>query len=123
MPSPRAMAARTIHPVPDRVGDRMGRRRQPASPRCSSSPIPVIRSPPIPFHPRDELPAIIRFAARRPLAWIDDTLSAEAHAGAAERRTPTLLISIDPADGLTRPVIEQSLQWADSQRHDDQLQT
>ena len=76
--------------------------------------LPVIRFPPIPFHPRDKLPAIIRFAARRPLAWIDDTLPAEAHAWATERRTPTLLISIDPAEGLTRPVIEQSLQWADT---------
>ncbi len=27
------------------------------------------------------------------------------------------------AEGLTRPVIEQSLQWADNQRQDDQLQT
>ena len=85
--------------------------------------LPVIRFPPIPFHPRDKLPAIIRFAGRHPLAWIDDTLPTEAHAWATERRARTLLISIDPAEGLTRPVIEQSLHWADSQRQDDQPQT
>jgi hypothetical protein len=58
---------------------------------------------------------IIRFARRRPLTWIDDALPPEAHAWAAKRRIPTLLIGIDPAEGLTRPVIEQSLQWADNQ--------
>jgi hypothetical protein len=31
--------------------------------------LPVIRFPPIPFHPRDKLTAIIRFAGRHPLAW------------------------------------------------------
>ena len=85
--------------------------------------LPVIRFPPIPFRPRDKLTAIIRFAGRHPLAWIDDTLPTEAQAWAAERRAPTLLIGIDPAEGLTRPVIEQSLQWADNQPQDDQLPT
>jgi hypothetical protein len=78
--------------------------------------LPVIRFPPVPFHPGDKLPAVARFAGRRPLTWIDDALSAEAHAWAARRRTPTLLIGIDPAEGLTRPVIEQSLHWADDHR-------
>lgn len=77
--------------------------------------LPVIRFPPVPFHPRDKLPPIIRFAARRPLTWIDDAHPPEAHVWAANRRVPTLLIGIDPAEGLTRPVIEQSLQWADKQ--------
>lgn len=76
--------------------------------------LPVIDFPPVPFHPRDKLPAIVRYAARRPLAWIDDELQPEAHALAARRRTPALLISADPAEGLTRPIIEQALQWADS---------
>jgi hypothetical protein len=68
-------------------------------------------------------PDAARGGLGHPLAWIDDTLPTEAHAWATERRAPTLLISIDPAEGLTRPVIEQSLHWADSQRQDDQLQT
>ena len=85
--------------------------------------LPVIRFPPVPFHPRDKLPAVARFAGRRPLTWIDDALSPEAHAWAARRRTPTLLIGIDPAEGLTRPVIEQALQWADDHRRNDQTST
>ena len=77
--------------------------------------LPVIRFPPVPFCPRDKLPAIIRYAGHRPLAWIDDMHPPEAHAWASKRCAPTLLISIDPAEGLTRPVIEQALQWADDQ--------
>ena len=85
--------------------------------------LPVIRFPPVPFHPRDKLPAVARFAGRRPLTWIDDALSPEAHAWAARRRTPTVLIGIDPTEGLTRPVIEQALQWADAHRRNDQTPT
>jgi hypothetical protein len=61
------------------------------------------------------VPAINRYAGHRPLAWIEGTLSPEAHAWAASRRAPTLLISTDPAEGLTRPVIDQALQWAENQ--------
>ncbi len=84
--------------------------------------LPVIRFPPIPFQPRDKLPAVIRFAGRRPLTWIDDALPAEAHAWAAKRRTPTLLIGIDPAQGLTRPVVVHALQWADHHRRSNEPQ-
>ena len=69
--------------------------------------------PPAPFHLRDKLPPVVRFAGHRPLTWIGDTLTPEARAWAAKRRIPTLLIATDPAEGLTRPVIDQSLQWAD----------
>jgi hypothetical protein len=75
--------------------------------------VPVIHFPPVPFDPRDKLPAVIRYAGQHPLIWIDDALPPQAHVWAAKRRIPVLLISIDPAEGLTRPVIEQSLQWAD----------
>ena len=74
--------------------------------------LPVIRFPPAPFSTADKLPPIIGYAGRRPLVWIDDAIPPEAHAWAARRRVPTLLIGIDPAEGLTRRVIEQSLQWA-----------
>lgn len=77
--------------------------------------LPVIPFPPVPFHPRDKLPAITRYAGHRSLAWIDDAHPPEAHAWAASRSTPTLLISIDPAEGLTRPAIDQALQWAHNQ--------
>jgi hypothetical protein len=76
----------------------------------------VIRFSPVPFQPRDKLPPIIRCAGRSPLTWIDDALAAEAYGWAASRRRPTLLIGVDPAEGLTRPVIEQSLRWADDHR-------
>ena len=77
--------------------------------------VPVIAFPPVPFRPRDKLPAIISYAGHRPLAWIDDALPPEAHAWAASGPVPTLLISIDPAEGLTRPVIDHALQWAENQ--------
>jgi hypothetical protein len=73
---------------------------------------PVIAFPPVPFHPRDKLPPISSYAGNRPLAWIDDALTPEAHAWAATRRQPTLLISVDPAEGLTRAAVDQALQWA-----------
>jgi hypothetical protein len=82
--------------------------------------LPVIRFPPVPFGPPGKLPAVRDFAGRRPLAWIDDALPAEAHAWAGQRRVPTLLIGIDPAEGLTRPVIEQVLQWAGETASQDQ---
>jgi hypothetical protein len=77
--------------------------------------LPVIAFPPVPFHPRDKLAAITRYADHRPLAWIDDAHPPEARTWAANRRTPTLLISIDPAEGLTRPAIDQALHWAESE--------
>jgi len=76
--------------------------------------LPVVAFPPVPFHPRDKLPAIISYAGDRPLAWIDDALPPEAHTWAASRSTPTLLVSIDPAEGLTRRVIDQVLRWAEN---------
>jgi HAD domain in Swiss Army Knife RNA repair proteins len=81
--------------------------------------LPVIRFPPPPFSPDDKLPPIISYARHRPLVWIDDAIQPEAHAWAARRRVPTLLIDIDPAESLTRPIIEQCLQWAADrpQRH------
>lgn len=82
------------------------------TPLLRISDLPVIAFPPVPFHPRDKLPAIARYAGHRPLAWIDDALAPEARTWAADRRAPTLLISVDPAAGLTRPAIDQALQWA-----------
>ena len=75
--------------------------------------LPVIGFPPVPFHPRDKLPAVARYAGGRPLAWVDDQLPAETRAWAAARRAPALLIEVDPADGLTRPVVDGCLRWAE----------
>lgn len=75
--------------------------------------LPVIDLPRIPFQARDKLPPIIEFAADRPLAWIDDLHTVQAHAWAASRAVPTLLIGADPAEGLTRKAVDQALHWAD----------
>lgn len=82
------------------------------APQLKIPDLPVIRFPAAPFHPRDKLPAISRYAGHRPLAWIDDQFTPEAHAWAAQRRIPALLIGTDPAEGLTRAVVEQALRWA-----------
>jgi HAD domain in Swiss Army Knife RNA repair proteins len=83
------------------------------APRLQLPDLPVIRFPPAPFQPRDKLPPIISYAGNRPLVWIDDQFTPEAHAWAAQRHIPTLLIGIDPAEGLTGAVVAQALRWAD----------
>lgn len=83
------------------------------APLLSLPELPVISFPPVPFEPLEKLPAIRRFAGRRPLVWMDDVITAEATIWAARRRVSTLLIGADPAVGLTRAAIEQALQWAD----------
>jgi hypothetical protein len=80
--------------------------------------LPVIRFPPVPFEPREKVPPIAAFVGTRPTIWIDDALTPEARAWASKRPAPTLLIDIDAAEGLTRPVVDQSLRWAD--RHSRQ---
>jgi hypothetical protein len=75
--------------------------------------LPVIAFPPTPFGDLDKLPGVANFAGRRPLAWVDDALSAGAHQWAASRPIPTLLLSADPAEGLTRSLIDDALRWAE----------
>ena len=50
--------------------------------RCPD--LPVIPFPPVPFHPRDKLPAITRYAGHRSLAWVDEH-PPEAHMGRQPR--------------------------------------
>ncbi|WP_354699072.1 hypothetical protein DSM112329_04779 [Paraconexibacter sp. AEG42_29] len=47
-----------------------------------------------------KLPAVQRQVGDRPLAWVDDSLGPDAHAWAAARAAPTLLLDIDPSTGL-----------------------
>ena len=74
--------------------------------------LPVIRFPPVPFEPHEKVPPVAAFVGLRSAVWIDDALTPEARVWASQRPVPTLLIDIDPAEGLTRPVVDQSLQWA-----------
>jgi hypothetical protein len=73
---------------------------------------PVICLPPVPFEPRQKVSAIHRYVGPRPTVWLDDAFTPEAHEWASTRSAATRLIDIDPAEGLTRTAVEQSLQWA-----------
>lgn len=65
-----------------------------------------------PFHPSEKIPLIAAYAQQRPATWIDDLHSPEAHVWAARRTSPTLLITTDPAIGLTRDSIDRVITWA-----------
>jgi HAD domain in Swiss Army Knife RNA repair proteins len=60
-----------------------------------------------------KLAAIDRYAGPdRPVAWIDDAHDERCSSWAAARRAPTLLISTDPATGLTEEHVDELLAWA-----------
>ena len=48
----------------------------------------------------------------RPLAWIDDAHDERCVSWAASRPAPTLLVTTDPAVGLTEPEVDRLLAWA-----------
>ena len=81
--------------------------------------------PPTPFPPEMKVPFVIRHLRDRPAVWIDDVLTPEARNWVAARPTPTLLLAVDPAAGLTRHTVDVALQWAarrsrtDPQPHSD----
>ena len=60
-----------------------------------------------------KLDAIDRYAGpSRPVAWIDDAHDDRCTDWAAARGAPTLLVSTDPATGLTEEHVEVLLAWA-----------
>ncbi len=60
-----------------------------------------------------KLQAIDDYAgAERPLAWIDDAHDEHCETWAAARPGPTLLLSTEPATGLTEQHVERLLEWA-----------
>jgi hypothetical protein len=60
-----------------------------------------------------KLAAIDRYAGPdRPVAWIDDAHDERCNSWACERGTPTLLVSTDPAVGITETHAERLLEWA-----------
>jgi hypothetical protein len=61
-----------------------------------------------------KLEAIERYAAGRPLAWIDDALDAACHDWAAARGAPTLLVQTEPSLGLTGSQAALLSRWASS---------
>jgi hypothetical protein len=52
-----------------------------------------------------KLPTLARFAADRPLVWIDDELTDAARAWAAGRTARALLVDADPSIGLTEELV------------------
>ena len=60
-----------------------------------------------------KLKAIDRYAGTdRAVAWIDDAHDERCNSWAAARPAPTLLISTDPATGLTEQHVDELLAWA-----------
>ena len=67
-----------------------------------------------------KLPAVIDAIGERPCAWIDDEHQPDHYAWALQRAFPTLLLDIDPAEGLTREVVATLTDWAASLRESTQ---
>jgi len=59
-----------------------------------------------------KLPGVIDSVGDRPCAWIDDDHQPDHYVWARERGVPTLLIDIDPAEGLTAQVAAELARWA-----------
>ncbi|HYK67316.1 MAG TPA: HAD domain-containing protein [Streptosporangiaceae bacterium] len=82
-------------------------------PVLSLPELPVVE---FPLSGRDlffrKLPAVIQAVGRRPCAWIDDEHRPDHYAWAEERGVPTLIVDIDPAEGLTSGVVGRLAGWA-----------
>ena len=70
--------------------------------------LPVIRFDAAQTGWMDKLPDVIQFVGDRPTAWLDDDLGPEAHAWAAARAVPTLLVQPDHRIGLTEAHIDNA---------------
>ncbi|MGI5238919.1 hypothetical protein [Dactylosporangium sp. CA-139066] len=85
-------------------------------PALGLQPLPFVPFPPVPFAPELKVPAVDAVVGDRPAAWIDDNHTETGHRWAADRPAPTLLVSIDPAVGLTRTDVDRVLTWAAEHR-------
>jgi hypothetical protein len=59
-----------------------------------------------------KLDSVRAYAADRPAAWVDDTFDDDCRGWAAARTAPTLLVTTDPAVGLTAAHVETLEEWA-----------
>ncbi len=59
-----------------------------------------------------KLDGIAAFSTDRPMAWIDDNLSAPVKEWAMARPAPTLLVETRPTTGITDRHVEAMLDWA-----------
>lgn len=82
-------------------------------PVLSLPELPVIE---FPLGGRDlffrKLPAVIDAVGNRPCAWIDDEHRPDHYTWAESRGVPTLIVDIDPAEGLTGDVVARLAEWA-----------
>lgn len=75
--------------------------------------LPFVAMPDPPFDPALKVPAVSAFVGDRRVAWVDDELTEGAIAWAATRDPDaTLLISVDPAVGLTQAITEELERFA-----------
>jgi hypothetical protein len=68
-----------------------------------------------------KLDAIDTYAGTRPLAWIDDAFDESCHAWAEQRLAPTLLVTANPATGLTSKEADLLAAWATCQRSEARI--
>jgi hypothetical protein len=73
--------------------------------------LPFVVFPALPFEPLAKVPAIDAFVGDQPVAWVDDLVTPEARQWAGDRASPTLLVEVDHAVGLTRDAVELLLTW------------
>lgn len=71
----------------------------------------MIAFPPVPFGPREKVPAVATFTADRAAAWVDDVITDEARAWAAQRLAPTLLVEVCSESGLTHEAVARLYEW------------
>jgi hypothetical protein len=82
------------------------------------APILMLPAFPVIEFPRDAAGRFNKFAIiaqivpNHPFVWIDDELPAQAHLWAAQRPIPTLLIDVDPAQGLSEEIVAACQQFA-----------
>jgi hypothetical protein len=72
---------------------------------------PVVVLPPPPFEPHEKVPAVAAFTEQRPAAWLEDDVTPEARAWAAQRTVPALVLEVNPATGLTGDVVDELRAW------------
>ena len=77
--------------------------------------LPLVALPVVPFEPEAKVPAVAAFAGERPLVWLDDLHTEVGRAWAAARDRPTLLLDVDPHEGLTRAHVDHALAFARAQ--------
>jgi len=83
---------------------------------CPVLELPVLPVIEFPLSGRDvlfrKLPSVQAAVGDRPCAWIDDVHLPDHYEWAATRSVPTLIVDVDPAEGLTGAIAERLMQWA-----------